>query len=285
MNVGIWRRPMKELSIKEIQKSSLEIMKFIDEICRKEHIEYFLAYGTLLGAIRHHGFIPWDDDLDIMMPRPDYDKLIRYFKVHKDEMLPFQIFNTSTVNAYPYMITRISDSRYRLDVDNEDDYGIGTFVDIYPLDGMGNTVKEARKEGFIVKQLASLCYLSTRQKCKKDNTKSVTRLILKFPAFIIAKLIGKDFFMRELKRWSKRYSYEESEYVGCVCWISDWKTDVLKKDIIKDIIKTKFEDCEFNIPVNYDLILTELYGDYMMEPPLEDQVGHHWYKAFVKEVG
>lgn len=133
----------KELTLQEIQQASFEILKKIKEICDKEGFRYVLTWGTLIGAIRHKGFIPWDDDIDIMMPRPDHDKLMNYMSEHKDELKPLEVFNNDTCPNYPYMLTRISDSRYILDVDNEDDFGIGVFIDIYVEDGAGNSKEEA----------------------------------------------------------------------------------------------------------------------------------------------
>ena len=78
---------MNPLTISEIQKVSLGILKKVDEICNKLNLRYVLTYGTLLGAIRHKGYIPWDDDVDIMLPRPDYEKLLKYFEIHRDELL------------------------------------------------------------------------------------------------------------------------------------------------------------------------------------------------------
>ena len=94
----------------------LRKLEKIKEICDKEGFRYVLTWGTLIGAIRHKGFIPWDDDIDIMMPRPDHDKLMKYMSEHKDELKPLEVFNNDTCPNYPYMLTRISDSRYILDV-------------------------------------------------------------------------------------------------------------------------------------------------------------------------
>ena len=86
----------KELTLQEIQQASFEILKKIKEICDKEGFKYVLSWGTLIGAVRHKGFIPWDDDIDIMMPRPDHDKLMKYMEEHKDELKPLEVFNNDT---------------------------------------------------------------------------------------------------------------------------------------------------------------------------------------------
>ena len=149
-----------ELTIKETQRISLEILHTVAEICEEQHLRYALIYGTLIGAVRHHGYIPWDDDVDIMMPRPDYDKLLVYLKDHIQEYPHLQVFNRDECPEYPYMITRISDDRYVIEMANEKPFGMGVFIDIYPYDGLGKTKDEAIKYGLKGDRLSSLCYQS-----------------------------------------------------------------------------------------------------------------------------
>ena len=205
---------MQLISMQEVQKGSLEILKRIDKICAQLKLKYCLAYGTLIGAIRHKGFIPWDDDVDIMMPRKDYDTLVKYFIDHKDELKPLEIINPQVNKKCPYTISRISDSRYKLDVDNEDDYGIGLFVDVYPLDGVGNSVAEYTKLKNKSSRYASMCFVSTRQKVKRENTKSNFKMAIKYPAFIVGKILGKDFFMNRLYQIAAGCDYDASQYIG-----------------------------------------------------------------------
>jgi len=129
--------------MREIQLVSLEILHTVATICEEQNFRYSLIYGTLIGAIRHHGYIPWDDDVDIMMPRRDYDQFLEYMKIHRKEYPDLRIFNLDECKEYPYMITRISDDRYIIKMENEKPYGMGVFIDIYPYDGLGTTEKEA----------------------------------------------------------------------------------------------------------------------------------------------
>lgn len=271
----------KELSLMEIQQESLKILIKIHEICRKENLTYYLAYGSLIGAIRNNGIIPWDDDIDIMMPRTDYDKLEAYFCKHKEELAPLQMFGPKLDERYPYMINRISNHDYVIDTENEENYGLGIFIDIYPLDALGNTLKEAEKRKSKSCKLASLCFLSTRLTFTKGNTKSPLKLLLKLPAFCISKIMGKKHYFNALERIAKEKRYSDADYVGCVVWASDdGNKGVFEKKWLGTGKLHRFEEHEFCIPDDYDSILKKLYGDYMAPPPESEQIAHHFYKAY-----
>ena len=274
---------MKMLSMADVQQRTIDILIKIDEICRKENLRYCLAYGSLIGAIRHKGFIPWDDDLDIMMPRPDYDKLVEYFNIHQSELEPFELFHPEYNKDYPYMISRISDSRYVLDVDNEDNYGMGLFVDVYPLDGVGKTVEEYTALKSKSNRFVSMCFLSTRQKIKRENTKSFLKFLLKYPAFLVAKILGKGFFMKHINNIQAHCDYDGSKYIGCIVWGSDdGLRGIFPKEWFDEYIDIEFEGKTFKAPKEYDRILSHVYGNYMELPPEEDRIAHHYYDAYLK---
>ncbi len=273
---------MRQLSIRETQEISLEILKQIADICEKEGFRYYLAYGTLIGAIRHKGYIPWDDDVDIMMPRDDYERFLAYFKTHESEFLHLKLFNRDTCKEYPYMISRVSDDRYVIDMDNEKDYGMGIFVDIYPYDGLGNTQEEALKFGLKGDRLSSFCYQATRQKYAVETTKGTLKKILKFPVFLFAKIMGKNYFQKKLAKAAGLKSYDGSEYVGCYVWLSGGMKDIFKRELFDEYEMAPYEKYEFRIPKRYDEVLTHIYGDYMELPPENERIGHHYYKVYEK---
>lgn len=192
----------EKLSFREAQLGAYEILKFLDELCRKHKFRYFLMYGSLIGAVRNKGIIPWDDDVDIMMPRKDYDQLISYCREHGDDIKPFVLFENSLNINYPHPIARMSDSRYRLDFENEKDYGLGLFVDIYPLDGAGNNIKGAHKLVHKSYRNASLCFLTSRKKFGVDNTKSKMKMALKVPAYLWANAFGNAHYIKKANKLS-----------------------------------------------------------------------------------
>lgn len=275
---------MRELTIQETQKISLEILHTIAGICEEQHLRYALIYGTLIGAVRHHGYIPWDDDVDIMMPRPDYEKLLAYLKKHIGDYPNLRVFNREECPEYPYMITRISDDRYWIKMENEKSFGMGVFIDIYPYDGLGRTKKEAVSYGLKGDRLSSLCYQATRQHFSIETTTSKFRKIIKYPVYLIAKLIGKDFFQNKLEKLAGVKDYDSSEYVGCVIWLSWGEKDIFPREWFEETIMMQFEEYAFRVPKQYDQVLRHEYGDYMQMPPEKDRVGHHYFKVYKKEI-
>ena len=270
----------KELDTKQVQEISLNILYRVTQLCEKLNLKYFLMYGTLIGAIRHHGFIPWDDDVDIMMPRPDYDCLLNYLENNKLSNLT--VFNNNTHEDYPYMITRISDDRYQIEADNEKSIGMGVFIDIYPFDGLGNTEKEAIKYGLQGDRLSSFCYQATRKRFSMVNTSSTFKRFLKLPVYIISKLIGKRYFQNRILFLNGKYEYYKSNYVGCFVWLSGGFRDIFRREWFDDYEMCQFEQYSFRVPKQYDSVLKHAYGDYMTLPPEGERIGHHYYKAYKK---
>jgi lipopolysaccharide cholinephosphotransferase len=181
------------------------------------------------------------------------------------------------------MITRISDSRFILDVDNENDYGIGLFVDVYPLDGVGNTEEEYTKLKNKSSRFASMCFLSTRQSVKRENTSSFLKYLIKYPAFIVAKILGKNFFMNRLNSIEKACDFANSKYIGCIIWASDdGVRGIFPKEWFNNYIDVEFDGKQFKAPAEYDKVLSRGYGKYMELPPEKDRIAHHYYDAYRK---
>lgn len=272
----------RQLEVKESQAVATQVLTVIADICEQQSLRYCLIYGTLIGAVRHQGCIPWDDDVDIMMPRPDYDKLLAYFYENGDKWPHLKVFNHDVCPDYPYMITRISDDRYVIEMENEKPYGMGVFVDIYPFDGLGNTPEEALKYGMKGDRLSSLCYQATRDHFAMETTTSPLRKVLKLPVYLISRMLGKDRFQDKLESLARVKPYDENEYVGCVVWLSGGMKDIFPREWFEETELAEFDGYQFRIPKRYHEILRHIYGDYMQLPPEKDRVGHHCYKVYQK---
>lgn len=269
------------MSMKEIQSVSLEILKKIADICDQEGLKYSLAWGTLIGAVRHKGYIPWDDDVDIQMPRPDYERLKEYFIKNADALYPLRLFDNS-VNGYPYMLARVSNDDYVIDTINEKPCGMGIFVDIYILDGTGDTYEDAWNYASKTCKYPRLIFLSTRKYYHFGTTKGFLKRLFKVFVFIYAKIMGKEYFERKLLSIISQKPYDQKDYVGCVSWCERPKYAVIKKSEFEDMIDFQFENYKFKGPREYDKYLRIWYGDYMQLPPEKERIYHHLYKAYKK---
>lgn len=269
----------KQLKMEEIQRVSLEILKKITTICESQNFRYTLAYGTLIGAIRHKGFIPWDDDIDIQMPRPDYESFIKYMVKHPIDNL--KVYNHKYVKNYPLGISRIADDRYEIIGDIASEHcSMGIFVDVYPIDGLGNTYENAKSAYEKTdKRRADLLRI-----INKKQSKITIYSLFKNPRFTIStiklKILGLSHIQQALEQASSMYNFSQYEYVGIPNW--NWIRLVYKREWYEEFIKWPFEDGIFYISKYYDNILRAEYGDYMQLPPVEKRIYHHGYKAYKK---
>lgn len=267
---------MEKVDINEYHEKLLEELQFIDSVCNKLQLRYFLVFGTLLGAIRHKGFIPWDDDLDIMMPRPDYDKFLEYMSGNDTGI--YSIVNNDNGNA-PYLISRLSDNRYHIEFKYGRPYELGIFIDIYPMDGAGRSKFFAKTYAFFMHKLMVLFCLTVEESGEQNRNlfKRILAVILrniqKIPAFSAKRILNK---------LCHKFTLEKSKYCACMNWLIDYKNELMEKSYYDQIVRTKFETIEVNIPVEYDKILTSVFGNYMEPPPEEKRIGQHFYEIYRK---
>lgn len=262
------------MTCREVQMATLDIIKKIDEICEKLNITYYLMYGSLIGAIRHKGFIPWDDDMDIAMKYPDYIKFLEYCRKKGDEMKPFELHNFETNKNVFYNISRLCDTRYILEFDGMN-YTSGTFVDIYPLEGIGKKEdlefwKRKLKKTPRIQKSIYMC-------CNKTLFFGKTKLtrVANIPKCVISKILGKKYFFDKLNNYRK-IDWNESDYVA----VPAWETQYYERCWFDETIRVEFEDIMVSIPKEYDKLLRRSYSDYMKLPPEKDRRASHGYHAY-----
>lgn len=263
---------MRKLSLREIQYKELNVLKKIDLFCEKHNITYFLAYGSLLGAVRHKGFIPWDDDIDIMMPRPDYNKFLSLRDDFCKENLNMGI-NTLGNKNYNYAYTKVFDKNtIVVEKKIRKCFKANIWVDVFPLDGVYADDKKNKKVFFLSK-IYSKISASARIRFGAMSGNFIIKLIgsLFIPAgMLLNKLFKFKFYIEKL---AVKNDYNTSVYVGDI--LGTWISSIVKKKSLYPVLKMSFEDCEFNIPSNYDIYLTQLYGNYMQLPPIEKRISHN----------
>ena len=273
---------MRELGLEEIQRASLAILEEIDRICAKQHLTYWLAYGTLIGAVRHHGFIPWDDDLDIMMPRADYEKLRRYFQ--KKYQGGLKLCTRADTDRYIYGIYRVVDPTYVFENTNEYELGYegGAFIDIYPVDDFGNDEATAARVFRRVNAMNQV-YGSWMKPYAKTK---LWRKPAKYLAWLYVKLFkGGERYRyridREIRGIIEKEFSPADRYVGVVAW--DDRVVMYPRELFAETVRLDFEGRQFAAPAGWDQVLTIYYGDYMALPPEEDRHPQHDYRLYARD--
>ena len=264
----------KELSLVEIQQEMLNTVIKIDEICKLLNIKYSLAYGSLIGAIRHKGFIPWDDDLDIWMTKQDLDIFSEYCNSHSDEIKPFKLCNRGNTLNYAYNIPRFANLSYKyVNTDKHQAmFDIGIFVDIYPIEGYGDSKKEIKK---LAEKSIKLNYLYDIYVNPNSRDGSIKTIIKKIIFCVLHMIYKNNYYLvqeKKFDRYIKRYAKQNCSYVGCVRWapktpVLHKRAEVFDENGCLNVIECDFEGEKLRILKNYDAILKNSYGDYMQLPP------------------
>ena len=266
------REDYRKLDESEIKEIELGVMDYIHNLCQKENINYSLAYGTLLGAVRHKGFIPWDDDVDIALKREEYDKL--YQAILQDDDAIYKVISFENDARYPYPFYRVYDARTVYDNNYiENDIELGICVDVFPFDYYKDVNKEMVK-------LDTYRRLSVYTLYGVHNKNAQLKNILRYAMVLV-------FRLTRVKIWNKKMNdlamqAKEGEYID---YLMENKTRSTKfdKSLLDNVIDSSFEDRVYKIPESYTQILTAIYGDDFMEiPPVEKQVQHDDFEAYIK---
>lgn len=253
--------------LKQLQEIEINILKEVIKICEKYNLKYFAIGGTCLGAIRHKGFIPWDDDIDIGMPRKDYEKFIEM----AEGELPKNLFlqNYKTEADYTLNFTKIRDCNTTFIEKPTQNLNInhGIFIDIFPLDGVKEVNKLYKIDRFFIRSLTRIIALKLIPEYKLPyKIANIVRFILKpINLYKLHILIDKIL---------EKNDYDKCDYI--TNGLGEWGIrETVPKKYFSNGCKIKFEEILINVPYEYDKYLTNVYGDYMTPPVKEKQVTHH----------
>lgn len=268
----------REITEEELKSVSLHILEAADQYCREHQLTYYLFYGTLLGAARHKGFIPWDDDVDIAMPRKDYEQFIRNFS---DDTGRYRVISSLNTPDLHTAWAKIIDTSTELIEDVNHPNQLGVFVDVFPLDYLPGDTKTADRQMSRGRRI----YLMMQAKQLKTDKK---RHFYKNCILIAGRVLMRPFSYQSINRRAtanavKYNNVENPEQTAMIVGTCYREHEVWD---IRDFQKTAylpFEGKEYPVPGNYDDVLKVRYGDYMTLPPEEERKTHHMFKAYWKD--
>ncbi len=264
----------QNIDVEELKRLQLEMLVEIDKFCTDNNIQYSLAYGTLLGAVRHQGYIPWDDDIDIMMLRDDYDKFISGFHAPNMEALNHQ---RSKSYYLPFAKVVRTDTVMEEEVSIKSEMGV--YIDVFPIDTLPSRTI-SRKVLLTLKRMLNSIYQFkvVRLSPHRSRVKNIilgTGKLLSTPITMRCLLSGMD-------RLSRAYAGKPSNYCGPIADVDKTASKVFAKELFTSYTSLPFEGKQFKAISSYDTWLSQMYGDYMVLPPVDKQVSHHLFKAYWK---
>lgn len=282
-----WRR----LSTEEHKKHALQILLEVADFCEKNNFRYYLAYGTLIGVVRHHGFIPWDDDIDIQMPRPDYDRFAEQFNHSKHEHNLRAVVPTDKIAKHTFIKVCDFDTkkiengiRYK-----KDDY-LGIDIDVFPLDGLPQDDTEYTVSYNVKKHIFEMYSKTISTVYTGDlnlNFNGMLKLIHRFGKVASGRICkaflpsySKRSLLTKMYQLETEISYDEAVMIGTDCSLFDVYNDRYPKKCFESYTYMPFEGTPLRVPIGYDEVLTKQYGNYMTPPSLEEQITHHGNVVF-----
>jgi len=261
---------------RKLQLVELKLLKNFIEICEKNDIRYYALGGTLLGAVRHKGFIPWDDDIDIGVPREDYDRLLKLYENESKNEIDLHSYKNDP-NHYRFF-SQIEDSSIKVNrTDKLERETSSAWIDIFPLDGMPNGKILRKIWKYYILYLRAMyrysCFNIGVNVNKKNRPLHESLLIKLGVLFNFQEKLDVKKRLGILEKALKKYPYKDSQYLVNAMGAYKFK-EMFHKKYYGDGEKYLFEDIKIWGPIDYDYVCRQLYGDYMKLPP-ENERNHH----------
>ncbi len=262
---------MRELSLAEVRSIQLSILKEVTDFCDEHAITYSLCGGTLLGAVRHQGYIPWDDDIDIMLPRPEYERLMTSFISES-----LTLYNIST-EGYDKPYAKISDNITRKVGTNVNSYEIGINIDAFPIDGFPDS---SILTFLHIKKITLWKQMYAIKRIRFDKSRSSIRKFILIIIKSVLSFIPEKLILKVIIKMAKKYPFESSEHAGIAVW-GYKEREVCPKPLFHKQIEVLFEGNYFKAWGDYNTYLSNIYGEYMKLPPVEERKSHDFKYIFV----
>lgn len=259
----------------KIQFVQFSIAKAFDEFCSNNDINYWLEGGSLLGAVRHEGPIPWDDDFDVAMLRKDYEKFLRLFKQTQDNSL-FFIQNWDSDKFYPHVFSKmgLKGSVYKEEAVSKTNFNQAIFIDIFPYDNAPNSVSAQKVQKYSTRFLRKIYSLKTGV-IPHSSQKKVAKKIIYSILLFLGKLFRKDALKKRLYKTATKYQFIDTEYIYSVGTSYKYEKKLIPKEWVLNTTRVQYKNYKFAAPKQWEKYLTHIFGDYKKLPAKEKQVGGH----------
>lgn len=275
-----------ELTLKRVQQCEISILKDFITVCKEYDLTYFAMAGTAIGALRHQGFIPWDDDIDVCLPRKDYEKLLSVFEEKYSDK--YIIGNAEHMENYPLMTTRIMmrGTKFVEESLKNVKCELGIFLDVYPFDNVSDDEKKFKRqawEAWFWSKILILRHIAFPVLPFRGIKGKLAYAICAIAHGVLVILnIPPRWIYKRCKKASCRYNHIETKRLAYFCDTSPY-INMINKDESYPLIELDFEDVKMKFPKNLHEILTFVYGDYMQLPPVEKRKNHYPYCLEFKE--
>lgn len=268
-------------TLRELQMAIFKVLCDVADVCEEQGFRYSLGGGTMLGAIRHKGFIPWDDDIDIMMPRPDYEALIEYCRTHETK---FKLLCNKLEPKYGYLFAKAWDPATKI-VElqgNKNNIDYGLYVDIFPLDAAGDSVEEVKRRFSKNRFMFEMIIAANWKKYFRSFGRPWYYEPIRYVFYLMSRFVDFETAIPRLEKHFVRYEFGTTKYIFVTAGAYRLR-DIWPKEWIDGFVEKEFEGRKFTVISGYDAYLKNLYGDYMQLPPKEQQISHHDYDAWWRE--
>lgn len=271
---------MREIdNIYDIHNILFASLCYFDKFCREHSVRYFLANGTLLGAAKYGNFIPWDDDVDILVPREDYDKLMRLTEINNGK---YRLLCQEQVSSWrmPYAKLSCEDTLVK---EGEYDFGVelGLSVDIFPIDKWSPCLLIAKFESFRCEMLKRLLICSIGGAFKTEK-KGIKRFILK-SIWFLGKCLGHKRILKGITQTVEKAKKREKKYLGCLSWTCHLDKEIFTADLFENTEFLTFCGYLFPVFAEYEKYLDSLYGKWREDLPIEKQRSNHDMKVWWRD--
>ncbi|MCQ2538621.1 MAG: LicD family protein [Lachnospiraceae bacterium] len=273
---------MKQLTLREIQLKQLELLVETVRLCNKYDIPYYLIGGTLIGAVRHKGFIPWDDDIDVAIPRPSYERFIKIARTELDKKYILEHY--STTEGYGEYLLHITDPNVIISVNKVKNIESGVYIDILPIDGIPSEPVRLFFYKLQILKFRALAGLVNIDSIRDKERTGIEKLIIAFGKMTrIGKLLNLKKIRKKTDEYVQQFSFDECEKVGTIFGNYGFH-EIVPKDFFGKGVEVTFEGKKFIGPSRTHEYLQHMYGDYMSPPPESERIGHHVNEKVITDV-